>query len=670
MAKAKPNKEEVVDQKTTAPANPENNSSPQAPLENSEKEVEKVNNSLQEEIRENEIDEGLSEIYQDENGNLADVKKLDIKKAHGLIYKFLVSVVLLAVIFVIGKYGYEYYLQKTAGSKAISFTVESEKEIIAGKEFYYTIAYKNFDKVDLKDITITAIFPDNFIYLESSMPTSTNNNTWKIEKLDMRRSGEIKIKGKLIGEEGQKNILLANMHYTPVNFSSEFKKETSFENKISSIGIEFNFEADTDALVGEETSLSIRYKAKAENAINSFRITAEPNNNIEILNSSSTVMATSTEESSATTTDSVATSTANNLPGAWLVEQVSDQENELIIKLRFKDKLEQGNLLNLKFEHSIDGQKYLPFLKKEIPFEVMKRNLNLNLIINGSRTDQGIDFDQTLNYSIAYSNKGDTEMTDVVIMAVLESDFLDWKSLDDKNSGVKKNDAIIWTKAEIPGLATITPNTSGSIDFSIKVSPAGEIDPTKKHQVKSYAAFNVGNLKTENKLENRSNEIIGKINSDLSVKEQVKYFNDDNIAVGSGPLPPKVGETTSYKVYWDLSNNLNELTNLKIESTLPQNVNWDNRNQTDLGTIQYDQTSRKITWNIGRLPITVYKAAAEFNISVTPTEEDRNKIMILLSGTTIYANDNSTNSEIKKVNKAKTTKLEDDQIFSEDGRIQ
>ncbi|KKR33268.1 MAG: hypothetical protein UT64_C0011G0001 [Candidatus Falkowbacteria bacterium GW2011_GWF2_39_8] len=618
--------------KSTNPPIPESNKDQsQVALENStsEKENEKVD-FLQGEIRENEIDEGLSEIYPDENGNMADVKKLDIKKAHGFIYKLLVSAVLLSLLFIAGKYGYDYYLQKTAGSKAISFTVESEKEIVAGKEFYYTIAYKNFDKVDLKDITITTVFPDNFIFLESSMPTSTNDNTWKIEKLDMRRSGEIKIKGKLIGEEGQKNILLASMLYTPVNFSSEFKKETSFENKISSIGIEFNFEADTDTLVGEETSLSIKYKAKADNSINSFRITAEPNENIEILNSSSTAIATTTEENNATTSDPMASST---FPGIWQVEQVTDQENEIIIKLKFKDKIEQGNLLNLKFEHSTDGQKYLPFLKKEIPFEIMKRNLNLNLIINGSRTDQGIDFDQTLNYSIAYSNKGDTEMTDVVIMAVLESDFLDWKSLDDKNSGVIKNDAIIWTKAEIPGLATITPNTTGSIDFSIKVSPLGEIDPNKKHQVKSYATFSVGNIKNENKLENRSNEIIGKINSDLSVKEQIKYFNDDNIAVGSGPLPPKVGETTSFKVYWDLSNNLNELTDLKIESVLPQNVSWQNKNQTDLGTIQYDQASRKITWNIGRLPITVYKATAEFDISVTPTEEDRNKIMILLSGT-------------------------------------
>ncbi|NTU98873.1 hypothetical protein HGA64_02615, partial [Candidatus Falkowbacteria bacterium] len=227
-------------------------------------------------------------------------------------------------------------------------------------------------------------------------------------------------------------------------------------------------------------------------------------------------------------------------------------------------------------------------------------------------------------------------------------------------------------KDQIPGLADLAPGNEGVIDFTIKVAPAGEIDPAKNYQIKSFARFSVGTSTSATSTEDadKSNLIVSKINSDLNLKEEVRYFDDDNIAVGSGPVPPKVGEATSYKIYWKLTNNLNELNELKIETVLPKNVTWDNKNHADVGTVQYDDSTRKVTWTVGRLPITVLKAQAEFNLAIKPTEEDRNKILVLLSGTTIDAIDSSTLAHITKTGKSKTTKLEDDEAISDDGRVQ
>ena len=114
--------------------------------------------------------------------------------------------------------------------------------------------------------------------------------------------------------------------------------------------------------------------------------------------------------------------------------------NELKIKFKVKEKKQPSFNLKLKFElpeQLIDlstGQpngtfKYHSFYEKDFLYDVIKGDLNINLIINGSALDQGVNFGQTLNYSINYANKGDTVMRDVILMAVLESDFLDWQSL-------------------------------------------------------------------------------------------------------------------------------------------------------------------------------------------------------------------------------------------------
>jgi hypothetical protein len=262
-------------------------------------------------------------------------------------------------------------------------------------------------------------------------------------------------------------------------------------------------------------------------------------------------------------------------------------------------------------------------------------------------------------------------MKEVIIMAILDSDFLDWKSLSDLTGGLVSGNTISWTKNEIPALAELASGADGVIDFSIKLKTLGQIDLSKEYQVKSFVQYSIEgkNMATDS----QSNTIINKINSDLNLSEQIRYYNSDNIPVGSGPLPPRVGQATSLKVYWSINNNLHELNDLRISVTLPANVTFDNKNRASVGSLDYDSQTNQVVWQVGRLPVTIFKADAEFNINVIPSESDRNKIMIILPGTVVSAIDSETNTQINKTLKGKTTKLEDDSMansVSGDGIIQ
>ena len=77
-----------------------------------------------------------------------------------------------------------------------------------------------------------------------------------------------------------------------------------------------------------------------------------------------------------------------------------------------------------------------------------------------------------------------------------------------------------------------------------------------------------------------------------------------------------------------------------------------------------------MVWEIGRLPVTVFEAGAEFSIAVTPAEEDRNKIMVLTQGAKVRATDTVTGETIERATAPKTTKLEDDEIGKGDGIVE
>lgn len=623
----------------------------------SDKDAEKFEDFAVKEAREKEMEASLAEIYQDGGGGTDNVKKLDVKKGRGFLFWLFSSI--LGIVLLAGAVyaAYYFYLRLGSDAQAISLTVDGKSEVLADEEFYYTVGYRNLGAVDIKNVEIKFTYPEGFILTESSLAPAGDGSVWKLGDLAAHRGSEITVKGKIIGQKGEKKIALATMVYTPANFSSEFKKEAAFETIISDVGVDFSFAGNSSILVSEENEIVVKYKKQDNSFISNFRLTAEAADNVEFAKAEG---------------DSVA--------GVWENNEVAAEGKEISVKFKFKEKRADTEELVLNFWHNNDGKNFYKFFEARINLEIVKNNLNLNLIINGSRNDIGVDFGQTLNYSVVYANKGEAEMKDVIIMAVLESNSLDWTSLADKNNGKVSGNAISWSKQEIPALASLKQNDEGIIDFSIKLMPfdkaavGGELDLSRKYQVASYAQFSIGELPAADGLaggeDRRSNSIISRINSDLKLKESIKYFNDDNIAVGSGPLPPRVGQTSSFKIYWTLTNNLHELSGLRVETELPSYVSWDDKNRAAVGSLNYDSAAHKVVWDIGRLPITVYETAAEFSISITPSEADKNKIMVLLNGTAVRAVDSETQSSIEKIMPAKTTKLEDDEIAGGSGIVE
>ena len=342
-----------------------------------------------------------------------------------------------------------------------------------------------------------------------------------------------------------------------------------------------------------------------------------------------------------------------------MLDRISDLEN-ISWQLKYIDKSDSDFI----------------FLEKDFSLSVIKSDLHLSLLINESSSDQPINFGQTLNYSINYANRGDKKMKDLIIMAVLNSEFLDWKSFEDSNGGKVNRRTISWTSRELPALKELDPGQEGFINFSINVSPFKGVSYGQELKLESYAQFTIGNIEElgDDKFrvsDNKSNTILSNINSNFSVKEEIRYFDDNNIPVGSGPLPPKVGEKSTFRVYWTINNSLHELKDLQAELILPEYINWEDRYDVGAGEIYYDLLNHKISWNLGRLPLGIDEIKIYFDISMVPSDFEYNKILILSPGSSFKALDVETNSWLDKKTEIRTTKLEDDPIanLSSDGRI-
>ncbi len=627
-----------------------------------------------EDRREAEIEKSLSEIYRDDDGKKIDVNRMKIKRRQGFLFWFFNALVigLIAVVVSIGIYYYFVYGNE-ADSSSLKLEIECPSSVAAGEEFTYKIKYNNPEYVALKNVSLSLTNSDNFIVVDTEPKIIGEAKTWDLGRIDARSSGEVTVKGKIIDKAKASSVMLAEMTYMPENFSSEFKKETSATTLVRDVGFDVSADYSNTALVNQQGEIKLNFKPLDGNNFQEFIIAIEKSDNIDIKNT----IVSGRRPNEKIPTGSFKVDNIKDVNNSWLASGLNNNESfEIIYKT--KEKVNDKENIKVYLKQDIGGKKYI-FWEKDISLDVMNSDLNLNLIMNGSQSNKPVNFGDTLNYSIAYSNKGETAMKDVVIMAVLDSDFVDWASLKDKNNGSEKGNTIVWTKNEIPALEEVGVDKGGSIDFSVNVLPFSENDLSKDFQIKAFAQYNIGSLAGEGgsstvpaeDQDSRSNTIISLINSDMSFREELRYFDENNLPVGNGPLPPKVGETTSFKAYWNIGNNLHDLNELSVETTLPEGVEWDDHNRTSVGTITYDEAQRKVVWQIGRLPITVFRADAEFNVSFTPKEDDRNRIVVLLPGADVKAVDSKTGSSIEKNGQPKTTKLDDDEIanMSSDGRI-
>ncbi len=602
------------------------------------------------------VNESLSEIYQDDTGKRVNVKQVNIKPKRGF-FTWLGIVFFYALILGIIAFGVYYFvIKRNSDTSTLDVAINAPDSIVANESFSYTIDYTNQEASSLENLELTVVYPDNFIF-ESSVPELTeNNNKWKLDNLRQFASGSVTITGRLIAPVGASNLVFADLTYHPSNITSEFKKSASKDLVVSETGLTINAETVSSTLVGQETELLLNYKKNEKNAIDNFSIRFDQVDNLEFPKADYGADVSMTE------------------PGLFHVSSLDSEEKILKIKYKFKDKKNDTEKLKISYEFTPDENgKTFVFGEKTFDIQIVKNSLNLTVSVNGQASDQGINFGQTANYSISYVNKGDEAMNDVIIMAVLDGEALDWRKLVDKNNGKVSGRTIVWTKDEIPELKNLTKEQEGTIDFSIPVRSVAEAGIIRNFEIKSYAQFAVSGKSEDLSAEseaNRSNQLSVKVNSDTSLAEAVRYFDQDNIAVGTGPLPPQVGQVSTFKVYWKITNSLHELGALKITTKLPDYVSWDGKDQADAGTLFYNESTNEVTWEVGRLPLSATNLEAQFSISIKPRATDRNKLLILVSGTTLKANDNQTTYEISQILKAQTTKLENDDIADTNGIVQ
>ncbi|PJE69751.1 MAG: hypothetical protein COU98_00260, partial [Candidatus Staskawiczbacteria bacterium CG10_big_fil_rev_8_21_14_0_10_38_10] len=274
---------------------------------------------------------------------------------------------------------------------------------------------------------------------------------------------------------------------------------------------------------------------------------------------------------------------------------------------------------------------------------------------------------EQLHYEIFFRNIGTTPFENQFLITRLDGAAFDLSTIKAELGEFKADDnLIIWDWKQVPELRFLDVEEEGKVEFDVKL--------------KDYWETTEKNIAIKNKvnISQISEEFQTKVNTKLEVLQ--KGYYQDEVFGNSGPIPPQVGNTTTFTIVWQIKNYYNDVKNVKVKATLPQGVELTGRifPQEESAKFSFDPRSREIVWVVkdnqvfeAGTGVSASSPSLAFQVALAPNSNQKGKILPIINEAKITAEDQWTEKTVEGKTPLINTTLPDDQsIPDHSGLIQ
>ncbi len=541
------------------------------------------------------------------------------RKAFIIAGVFLVLIVVGVIVFLLVQ---AWQSHKSVKASQIKLEVLAPESIVSGSKVTYSINYGNLSKVDWKEVEIIITYPGGFTFSESSIPPASEeeNTRFVLGRVKKGEQSSFTVQGVIIGDPEKPAVLKAEISLMPENFHSRFSKDAYATVKIEPLPIDFTIEVPQFASSGEQIRYVVSYQNKSSLALNDVSI---------VFTYPSGFSPTSFEPSPSKENHIWQyTSIGPTASGQIVVTgNLSGQPAEAkSVSVAFITKTAKGETVTLR---QISGQT-----------EITKRALVVETLLN-NKSEINVRPEELVRATINFRNDGNLGIGNLVLKAKIEGEGIDLETLKINDGGRFDSGKreIVWIASGAPILENLAAGKGGSVSFSFEVPKKIEANTLQDKNFKVDITATIdspeipappGGVK-----EIQSSVATAKVIS-VMVLEASTYYDDGRAGITStGPLPPKVGQETTYTIYWRLYNTTNDLKNAKVEGLLPSGVSCTGKSFVTYGAdIVCDERSGKVVWDLGSVSahtgFLLPQAEAAFQVAITPGPPDINRTVTLI----------------------------------------
>jgi hypothetical protein len=552
----------------------------------------------------------------------------------------LINFLILILLLIAGVFYWNF--RKNVYSKEIlKLEILGPNEVIVGKEIEFIVKYKNNGNFRLENPELIFEPPENSLEDENKI---AKRKIIKEERLGIAiypgEENTLSFKLRILGKEDETKIAKATMYFRPKNLRAKYSVSTSFSTKIKSVPLTFELDVPSKVENGKNLSLRMDYFSNLDFPLTNLRVQADYPKNFEFFSSFPQSLEKNEWE----------IPVLNKTDGGRIEVQgriLSDVGNVEIFRARLGIIKENQFIVLKQVEKGVEIIKPLLILRQEI-------NGNPQYIASPG---------EWLRYTIYFKNIGDEEMENLFLISKLEGEAFDFRTIRSELGETKSGqDTVIFDWKRVPKLKFLAPTDEGKVEFWVRLKDdLGEIkNPVIKNKV-----F-ISQIKEE---------FITKISSKIEVQQKGFYY--DEVFGNSGPIPPRVGVTSTFTILWQVKNYYSKVKDVKVRAKLPDYVSLTGKifPEEMLSKFSFDPISREVVWSVGNLEkgkgVFDSPLSIAFQVALVPTDSQRGETPEIIKEVEISGEDTFTGKFLQATSTSITTALPDDpQIKPEMGIVQ
>lgn len=611
------------------------------------------------------IQESLERIYRIDGGSMPNFGELE--RVHHAWWARSVLVIGGFVIFlsVLAWMGL-FAVQPLTPSSPLGLTIALEEpaQVTLGKEEELLVEWRNDALQSLAQADIRFSLPPEFHVLSAQpAPTDARLLRWDLGRLSPRAEGKIRLKGLFLGTLGETGAVQVIANFRNQNTDRDRQVVITKETKYQATVLEGTLALPDTTLPGDTVVLQYSLKNQSTKPLEDLiaRVAIPPG----FLPQASTTIDTQTQS---------------------LEFRIGTLPAQSLTTIQVPGKFAPGAGGDATFlvqAGQKQGANFFPIQQGEKRISVLAGELLFRVVANGvSGSEVRIAPGEPVRILAEYQNTSPEMLKDVLLLWNIES-LVDGKVVapgtlfrltestsEPQASSTTKPRMLSYQydKRTMPGLASLAPGATGRIElFFPTIAP---VKPIKTAAIRFSLQSEVGSIgkaQVHRKATLAPLTIHYKTDADLQV--ETRYYTEEGAPLGKGPLPPLVGNTTSYRVFWLLRKRLHPLGDVEITARVPRMVAWGQKTQVDTGTLLYDERTREIRWQLKDVPEDVEELTASFELQLTPEPVDVGRFATVLEETTFRAHDLGVDEWISRVKPVQTTDLQQDEAAKSKGVV-
>lgn len=532
----------------------------------------------------------------------------------------------------------------TISGENISISVTGPFTVGGGETVPLQIGITNQNNVPIEAATLIVDYP------VGTLSADDEQKELFVERLPLDEigSGEvvnIPVRARLFGEENDELMIRASIEYRVRGSNATFFKEAEpLRIKISSSPVTLEIESLQNISSGQETEIMLKVRSNSSTKLSDLLIKADYPNGFEFVRSNP---------------DPVAGQ------NAWMIGEL-DPEEEVTIDITGLVTGQSTDERSLNFTVGVpnsNDQSSLAsvFAVASTGFTIEDPFVNVLLEVNDQSGETvSVNVEERARVSLEIKNTLSDSIYDVKIETKLSGNALSGAEIDVNNGFYDSNRQVItWESVAQTNLNKVDPGDTER--FSFIITPSSKVPATPQILLDtSVKARRVSDSQA-------AEELVGAVKTTIKVASAPSLVGATTHNSGSfsdiGPVPPRVGQTTSYTIALRVTNGTNDITGGTMTATLPTYVNWLD-NTAGRGDISFNETTREVKWEIGSMQASE-SISGSFQVSILPSTSQIGKTPTLLETQYFNANDRFTGSSVRTTNGSVNTNMSEEFGYGE-----